>query len=150
MITPTKRVRTSVVVGVLASLVLPAGLAVTRAEAAQRRGSVRGRLANDWVRLGSKRVDGRGDRDTINVNQRGKFRALMFRVTDSPARIKNVVVHFENGSTYKARIQETFARGERSSLIDLPGDRRDVDRVTFNYSDLRRGNEAEVALFGRR
>lgn len=150
MITSTQRVRTSVVVGMLASLVIPAGLAVTRAEAAPRRESFRGRLANDWVRLGSKNVDGRGDSDTIRVNERGKFRALMFRVTDSPARIRSVVVHFDNGSTYKANIQETFARGERSSTIDLPGDRRNVDKVTFRYSDLRRGGDAEVTLFGRR
>jgi hypothetical protein len=138
------------VVGMLASLVIPAGLAVTRAEAAPRRESFRGRLANDWVRLGSKHIDGRRDSDTINVDDRGKFRALMFRVTDSPARIKSVVVHFENGSTFKANIRETFSKGERSSTIDLPGDRRNVDRVTFRYSDLRRGNDAEVALFGRR
>jgi hypothetical protein len=150
MITLTQRVRTGVLAGVLASLVIPASFAVQSAEAAPRREGFRRRLSDDWVRLGSKHVDGRRDSDTINLDDRGKFRALMFRVTDSPARIKNVVVHFENGSTFKANVQETFAKGERSSVIDLPGDRRNVDRVTFHYSDLRRGDDAEVSLFGRR
>jgi len=150
MITPTKRVRATVLAGVLASLAIPATFAVQSAQAAPRRDSYRRRISHNWVRLGSKHVDGRRDSDTIDVDNRGKFRALMFRVTDSPARIRNVVVHFENGSTFKANIQETFAKGERSSVIDLPGDRRNVDRVTFHYSDLRRGDDAEVTLFGER
>lgn len=149
MITASKPIRATVLAGVLASLVIPATFAGQSAQAASRREKFRRRVSYNWVRLGSKHVDGRRDSDTIDVD-RGKFRALMFRVTDSPARIRSVVVHFENGSTFKANIQETFAKGERSSIIDLPGDRRDVDRVTFHYSDLRRGDDAEVTLFGDR
>lgn len=150
MITITKQIRTGIAAGVLASLMVPAGLVAKSAEAAQRRPVVRRPAAGNWVRLGSKHVDGRRDRDSIDVSDRGKFRALMFRVKDSPARIKNVVVHFENGSNYRAQVRESFARGERSSVIDLPGNRRNIDRVTFNYSDLRGGRDAEIALFGQR
>ena len=150
MITPTKRLRATVLAGVLASLVIPAGLAVTGADAAPRRESYRRRVTHNWIRLGTKHVDGRRDSDSFDLDDRGKFRALLFRVTDSPARIKNVVVHFENGGSYKATVQETFTRGERSAVIDLPGDRRNIDRVTFRYSDLRRGDDAEVTLFGDR
>ena len=146
----TNRVRRSFLAGLLVSVIVPAGLAWNTAEAAPRRERKGRRIADEWVRLGSRRVDGRGDEDTIKAGERGTFRALMFRVTDSPARIKNVVVHFENGGTFKAEVQENFSKGERSSVIDLPGERRNIDHVTFHYTDLGRKDSAEVVLFGRR
>lgn len=104
----------------------------------------------NMVRLGSKRVDGRNDRDTIRVDKRGKFRAIMLRVTDSPARIHDVVVRFENGETFRPRIRHDYRKGSFSQVIDLPGRARDIDQVTFRYSDLRGGQKAEVVLFGIR
>jgi hypothetical protein len=150
MMTKTQRTGSGLAAAMLALAVVPVTMAARTAEAAQRRPAIRRPAVDNWVRLGSKRVDGRRDRDSIDVSDRGKFRALMFRVTNSPARIKNVVVHFENGKDYRAQVREAFARGERSSRIDLPGDRRNVDRVTFNYTDLRGRQNAEVVLFGMR
>lgn len=149
MMTKTQRIGSGLAAAMLALAVVPVGLAATSAEAAPRRPIRRAAIGN-WVRLGSKHVDGRRDRDSIDVSDRGKFRALMFRVTDSPARIKNVVVHFENGRNYRAALRETFTRGQRSSVLDLPGDRRNIDRVTFNYSDLRGGRGADIVLYGQR
>jgi hypothetical protein len=108
------------------------------------------RESRGMVRLGSKTVDGRHDRDTIEVNTRGRFRAITIRVTDSPARLENVVVHFENGEKFRPVMRRTFGRGAYSQTIDLPGNSRDIDRITFQYSDLRRGDDAEVVVFGVR
>jgi hypothetical protein len=120
----------------LAAFVIPAGLVPQPAE------------AQEWMRLGSKRVDGRRDRDSIEVDRGGRFRALMFRVSDSAARIDDVVVHFENGARFRPTVRRVFSRGSHSHVIDLPGRRRDIDRVTFRYSDLRGRRRAEVTLFG--
>jgi hypothetical protein len=108
------------------------------------------RESRGMVRLGSKTVDGRHDRDTIDVNTRGRFRSILIRVTDSPARLENVVVHFENGEKFRPSLRRTFGKGSFSQTIDLPGNHRDIDKVTFQYSDLRRGDDAEVVLFGIR
>ena len=103
------------------------------------------------MRLGHKEVDGRRDHDTIDVDNRGRFRALMFRVSDSGARIRDVVVHFDNGQRFSPRsVEGAYYRGERSHVIDLPGNKRDVDHVTFRYSDLRGGRNADVTLYGLR
>lgn len=121
----------------LALLTVPTFLATTQAQAQQ------------LVRLGSKHVDGRSDTDSIAVNGRARFRRIMLRVNKDNARVRNLVVHFENGERFRPRIDEVFRRGERSRIIDLPGRARDIDHVSFRYGNIR-GGRAEVVLFGVR
>jgi hypothetical protein len=139
--TPTRR---RVLMSMLAALVaVPAGLAAVPVEAQRRFGG-------NWVRLGSKEIDGRRDSDTIDVD-RGRFRALRFRVSDSRARIHSVVVRFDNGQRYRVPVREVFSRGSGSRIIDLPGNRREIDEVSFRYSDLGgRGRRADVTVYGLR
>ncbi len=141
--TITPLTRRAILGGLLAVTVIPTGIAE-----AQRRRSPQ--PAGTWVRLGEREIDGRRQTDTIEVNRRGTFRSLMFRVTDSAARIHNVTVRFENGSSFRPQVRRTFSRGTSSHVIDLPGRNRDIDRVTFRASDLRGGGNADVVLFGRR
>ncbi len=123
-------------------LAAPASLILTAPAEAQR---------VNRVRLGSKSVDGRMDRDSIEVATRGRFRALEFRIRHSPARIHDVIVHFENGNRYRPLVRRgAFLQGYRRYVMDLPGNRRNVDRVTFRYSDLGGRRDAEVILYGIR
>lgn len=115
-----------------------------------RRPDVRRPSTTNMVRLGSKEIDGRRDSDSINVTARGRFRAIMIKVTDSPARISNVVIRFENGETFRAPVAGNYRKGSFSHTINLPGRARDIDRVSFRYSDLRGGRNADVVLFGIR
>jgi hypothetical protein len=135
----------------LAALVaVPAGLAAVPVEAQRRPGVAQRRPVGNWVRLGSKEIDGRRDSDTIDVD-RGRFRALRFRVSDSRARIHSVVVRFENGERYRVPVREVFSRGSGSRIIDLPGRRRDIDEISFRYSDLGgRNRRADVTVYGLR
>lgn len=104
----------------------------------------------DWVRLGSKHIDGRHDHDEIHLDERGRFRAIAFRVTDGNAVIRNIVVRFENGERYRVNMRELVLSGERSPAIDLPGRDRKIDKVTFNYGSLRPGGRPEIHLWGLR
>ena len=140
--------RSMILLGVLTAVVVPS--IANAGPFDGRRNDNDRRDSRGMVRLGSKSVDGRHDRDTIEVNTRGRFRAIMIRVTDSPARLENVVVHFENGEKFRPVLRKFYGRGSYSQTIDLPGNHRDIDRVSFQYSDLRRGDDAEVVLFGVR
>lgn len=100
--------------------------------------------------LGQKRIDGRRDRDTIHVDKRGRFRGIQFRVTNGNARIRDVVVHFENGQRFRAPVRELFLNARPSRVIDLPGRYRDIDRITFRYSSLRPGARPLITVFGIR
>ena len=117
-----------------------------------RRGDRRIRRGDerDWVRLGSKHIDGRHDRDEIHLDERGRFRAIAFRVSDGNAVIRNIVVKFENGERYRVNMRELVLNGERSPAIDLPGRDRKIDRVSFNYGSLRPGGRPEIHLWGLR
>ena len=60
-----------------------------------------------------------------------------------------MVVRFENDSEYRVRLNRQLRPGA-GTVVNLPGRRRDIDRVTFNYSDVRGGRKALVTLYGRR
>ncbi len=168
---PRPHVGKKILTGLLLALVLPVSLAPSVSEAQVRdryenrnrnryedRYQDRARRGRDrdrnnvggWVRLGSTDVDGRRDTDWITVRQRGTFRSLMFRVTDSPVRIHDVVVRFEGGGEFRPRLRRDFGRGSGTHVIDLPGRRRDLDRITFRFSDLGDRRKAMVTVFGRR
>lgn len=103
-----------------------------------------------WERLGSRLVNGKGDRDSIPVGRaEGRFAALRFRVKHSSMRMHDVVIVFADGSTYSPPTRAVFERGTTSALIDLPGNRRVIRRIDFRYSDLPGGGAAEVEVWGR-
>lgn len=102
------------------------------------------------VLLGQKRIDGRRDRDTIEVHERGRFRGIAFRVNGGNAVIRDVVVHFENGQRFRPETRELFLNRQMSRVIDLPGRHRDIDRITFRYGSLRPSRRPTVSVFGIR
>jgi hypothetical protein len=107
--------------------------------------------ATGWERLGSRDVDFRGDRDTIQVGKReGRFRQLQIRVKDAPVEISNIVVTFGNDETFSPNMRHRFAEGSGSRTIDLPGERRVIKRIDFNYRTInRREGKGRVEVYGR-
>ncbi|MBK8259371.1 MAG: hypothetical protein IPK82_42790 [Polyangiaceae bacterium] len=103
-----------------------------------------------WERLGSRMVNGKGDRDSIAVGRaEGRFSALRLRVRRSAMRMHDVVIVFGDGSTYSPPTRAVFERGSTSNVIDLPGNTRVIRRIDFRYSDLAGGGAAEVEVWGR-
>jgi hypothetical protein len=104
-----------------------------------------------WERLGSRLVNGKGDRDTIQVGKlEGHFRSIRFRVKHSAVRMHDVVVVFGNGDKFSPPTRDTYDAGTSSRVIDLPGDKRVIRRIEFRYSDLPGGGAAEVEVWGHR
>jgi hypothetical protein len=111
----------------------------------------RSRSDNNWELLGRKQVDFKRDRDRIEVGKKeGRFKALEIRVEGAPVEIEDMVVTFGNGETFKPGIRHRFEEGSRSKAIDLPGDRRTISRIDFNYRSVdRRDGKATVAVYAR-
>lgn len=101
----------------------------------------------DWQHLGERRVDGSNDRDTIVVGDEGRFTAIQIRVKRSPLVMHNVRVTFGNGQVFSPDVRLVFDENTRSRVIDLPGERRNIRRVDFRYSDLPTGGDASVELW---
>jgi hypothetical protein len=126
----------------LVALVLAAGLA----DAAQR-----SRDNGDWELLGRTQVDFKKDRDRIQVGKKeGTFNRLEIRVEGGDVEINRMVVTFGNGEKFEPNLKHRFEEGSRSKAIDLPGDRRAIKQIDFNYRSVdRREGKATVAVYAR-
>jgi len=104
-----------------------------------------------WELLGRQEVNFRADHDRIDVGRReGKFRQLEIRVQGAPVEIRRMVVTFANDEKFDPRIRRRFDESTRSHVIDLPGDRRVIKRIDFDYaSPNRRAGKAIVEVYGR-
>ena len=113
--------------------------------------SVAGAAQGRWESLGQQEVDFRNDHDKIDVGRReGRFKQLQVRVKDAPIEIHDMVVTFDNNKTFKPQLRARFAKGSGSQIIDLPGERRTIKRIDFNYKSInRRQGKGTVEVLGR-
>ena len=104
-----------------------------------------------WEVLGQREVDFRNDHDRIDVGRsEGRFKQLQVRVRNAPIEISDMVVTFGNDETFKASVRHRFAEGSGTRTIDLPGDRRSIKRIDFNYKSInRREGRGTVEVLGR-
>jgi hypothetical protein len=104
-----------------------------------------------WELLGRQEADFRKDHDRIDVGrQEGRFKQLQIRVDEGPVEIRNMVVTFDDGKTFKPNLRHRFDERSKSHVIDLPGNRRVIKSIDFDYrSTNRRDGKAIVAVYGR-
>jgi hypothetical protein len=104
-----------------------------------------------WEKLGSRKVDHRVDHDEILVTWvDGAFDAIKIEVTGAPLNMHRCVVHFANGGEQEILTRHNFTQGSGSRVIDLKGNNRIINRISFTYDTqgLLRG-KATITVFGR-
>lgn len=104
-----------------------------------------------WVLLGQRDVDFKRDHDRIEVGRHeGGFRQIQFKVKDAPIEVSALVVTFANGQTFNPKINHRFPAGSGSHVIDLPGERRNIARIDFDYRSFnRREGRGKVEVYAR-
>jgi hypothetical protein len=103
-----------------------------------------------WTLLGSRTVNGRADRDVVDVGPyQGRFDQITLLVLDSDLELFDLTVVFGNGERWSPRLRHAFREGSRSHSIDLPGDDRMIQRLELAYGKLSRGRPASVEVYGR-
>src|SRR5262247_2732940 len=108
-------------------------------------------ISGRWVYLGQANVNGRVDRDRINVGRgRGRFQRIQIRVDRAPIEFYRVVVHYANGRSEEVDVRHRIPAGGQTRAIDLRGDERAIDSVEFFYARGRwgSGREPRVRLYG--
>jgi hypothetical protein len=104
-----------------------------------------------WEVLGQATVNGRADHDRITVTRRGTFRSIQLGIRGGPIEFQRVVVHFENGEDHEVEVRDRINSGNKTRVIDLPGDRRNIRSVEFWYGRPNwRSRRATLNLWGRR
>jgi hypothetical protein len=104
-----------------------------------------------WEKLGQRKVNFKADKDEIGVGRfEGFFDALQLKVKKGPINMHKMVVHFHNGDTKEIELRNNFTAGSESRVIDLPGNRRIIDKVVFWYDTKNFAEgKAIVELWGR-
>ncbi|MFT3698544.1 MAG: hypothetical protein QM831_35695 [Kofleriaceae bacterium] len=126
-----------------------AAVAVLIGLVAVRPASAQGWDNKGWVKLGDRTVNGRVDRDTIEVGKyEGKFTKLTMYVEKSDLELLEFVVEFGNGEKFSPETHTFFREGTRTRVIDLPGDERVIRKIHLKYKNLRGGGDAKVEVWG--
>jgi hypothetical protein len=104
-----------------------------------------------WQKLGEKRVDYRIDHDILNVTRRdGIFKQLRFVVKSGSLNMHKCVIHFENGGMQEVDFRHSFSKGSSSRIIDLRGNRRLIENISFWYDTKNFSNsKAIVVVWGK-
>lgn len=104
-----------------------------------------------WELLGTRKIDYALDRDEIVVTAaEGKFTGLKFKVNRSAINLHKVVVHFGNGEEQELAHRHTIPAGGESPVIDLPGNKRIIQKVVFWYDTKNvAARKGVVELWGR-
>jgi hypothetical protein len=103
-----------------------------------------------WTKLGDSVVDGRRDRDSIKVAHRGRIDQVTLVVTDADLDLDAVTFTFASGAAFSpAGVQQRFQDGQRSRVIDLPGNDRMITVVDVAYRNVAGSGRARLEVWGR-
>ncbi len=103
-----------------------------------------------WTKLGERTVNGRVDRDRIDVGRyEGKFSKLTLVVEKSELELLEFEVTFGNGEKWQpAGVHHYFRENTRTRVIDLPGDDRVIKTINLKYKNVPGGGAAKVEVWG--
>lgn len=101
--------------------------------------------------LGSRKVDFRGEKDTIMVTAaEGTFEAIRLEVEGNGLEMWDVEITYGDGNKHSPATRLHFGEDSWSRRIDLPGGNRVIRKVEFKYKSQgpRREGRATIKLFG--
>jgi hypothetical protein len=102
-----------------------------------------------WQLLGEQTVQGRVDRDRIQVGRyEGRFSKLQLVVHDSDLELLDFTIHFGDGTRYEPRLQHYFREGQRTRAFDLPPNGGIIRHIDLKYRNLPGGGRARVQVWG--
>lgn len=102
-----------------------------------------------WTMLGEQKVNGRADRDRIVVGKHeGRFSKLTVVVLDSDLELTDLAIKFGRGRDWRpANVKHSFREGQRTRVIDFPGDGRAIKHIDLRYRNLPGGGAARVQVW---
>jgi hypothetical protein len=106
--------------------------------------------SSGWVMLGQREVNGKVDHDRIEVGRHdGKFSKLTVVVLDSDLEMLDFEIKFAKGPAWHPELKQFFKEGQRTRVIDFPGDERTIRFIDFKYRNLPGGGRAKVQVWAK-
>lgn len=105
-----------------------------------------------WTALGTRVVDYTLDHDVVSLNNsKEAFTALKIVVKNGSLNMHKATVHFANGDKQDISFPEVVTPENDGKNIDLKGNDRVIEKVTFWYDTRQKSNEkATVEVFGKK
>jgi hypothetical protein len=109
-------------------------------------------LLKGWTNLGSRVVDYTLDHDVVTLNNsKDAFTQLKVTTTGGSLNMHKATVHFANGDKQDIDFPEVVTPETGGSVIDLKGNDRVIEKVTFWYDTRQKSNEkATVEVWGKK
>jgi len=103
-----------------------------------------------WTMLGEREVGGGVDHDRIEVGRHeGRFSKLTVVVLHSDLELLDLEVKFARGAPWHPALRHVFKEGQRTRVIDFPGDDRAIRSIDVRYRNLPGGGRASVQVWAR-
>ncbi|WBA82020.1 hypothetical protein [Endozoicomonas sp. GU-1] len=111
-----------------------------------------GVMADDWKKLGERRVSFQSEQDVIHVSGfKGRYDTIAFRVGRAPIFMKKIRVVFGNGESQNIFINRRLEKGKRSLPYRLLEGDRVINKIELDYRTAVGGHKyAEVSVYGKR
>ena len=98
-----------------------------------------------WDKIGTETVDYTIDHDVVSLNKSQQtYTALKIKVTNGTLNVHKATVHFVNGEKQDVVLPDVLTEGNDGKLIDLVGNKRLIEKVTFWYDTQNKNNEKAV------
>ena len=111
----------------------------------------RRRGVDNWEKIGTKVVNFKIDKDVVKVGaDDGRFTKLKLAVSGGGLNMHRMVVHYGNGERDEIEVRHDFSKKSASRVIDLKGNTRIIQKITFVYDTKNRaGMKAKLHVFGK-
>ena len=105
-----------------------------------------------WDKIGTETVDYTLDHDVVSLNKSQQtYTALKIKVLNGTLNVHKATVHFANGEKQDFELPEILGEGNDGKLIDLVGNKRLIEKVTFWYDTENKNNEkAMIEVWARK
>jgi hypothetical protein len=109
-------------------------------------------LIKDWQSLGSRVIDYTLDHDVVSLNNsKEAFTALKVTVKSGSINMHKATVHFANGDKQDIEFPEVVTPESGGKIIDLKGNDRVIEKVTFWYDTRKNSNDkATIEVWGKK
>lgn len=98
-----------------------------------------------WDKIGTETVDYTIDHDVVSLNKSQQtYTALKIKVLNGSLNVHKATVHFVNGENQDFELGEVLSKDNDGKLIDLVGNKRLIEKVTFWYDTENKNNEKAV------
>jgi hypothetical protein len=103
-----------------------------------------------WTKLGERVLAEDAKHDSIRASaDEGKFMSVRFVIKFGKLQLTKIKITFGDGTTFESAQKMPFGEGVLSRAVDLPGDKRVIRQIDFEYTAVRAGRSTQIEVWAQ-